>query len=712
MGIRRIFGKSAELDSLPAELKGVLEDMRRERSAFEAGLVRAAELTRSAEALSTSLRDGQQALEQLHAQLAEAGGVVEQLRSVKTQLDALAAGSQETGRQLEEASRLAARARTEAVALRPQLEVLEGLRNELPGLLEQVAPVRELDDRVRVVSARTKDVGTRQQALEAAISNAAERLAGVEERFGTIGGDIAGVTTRMERFEQTAADLRQLTTDAPTLRRELGTLKALAELVSQKLAALEGQRAAVDRATRRAEGLTELIEQVNRQVAEQQTNAKFLTALEERVAQLKQLHEALLVQTSETRRRQAEIEGLVRVQREGFESARTAMQDALSGFAFEREGLAAVHQRVQDLRETLKAVEERLPSLDATRAGLAEAEAAAQRLTARVAALGEEVTQVEASAEALGPLRQEIGRVQGEVGELVRRAEGAARPALAELEETERRVAELNEAIEGLAARTGQTEGQRAMLAGLAREIAARQSALDRAAAQLDRSAQLRAEATELGGRLDKELEGLRTRLVEAGELASRTDGQLMQFEERSRRLADEGTRLAALERRFAGMLEAAEKMERAVALLATRQASLDAVRDDLTRVFGVADATVERARTVAALQKEIEQRHQAIEELTDRLRALDRYGERLDTRQAQFAEAEHQLQSLDAHLADLKATLGTVLEQRAFLEKAVEATGALTFQTLHAESILAQLRSEGRTGGPGPGREPDAAGD
>ena len=712
MGIRRIFGKSAELEGLPAELRGVLEDMRRERSAFEAGLVRAGELTRTAEALSTSLGEARRSLEQLSGELAAAQGVAEQLRSVQAEIGRLEAGGRETRRQLEDATRLVAQARSEAGAVRPQLEALEGLRRELPGLLEQLAPVRELDGRIRDASDRTQAVGTRQQALDSAVADAAARLAEVEERFETIGGGIAGLTARMESFERTAADLRQLTTDAPVMRRELGTLKALAELVSQKVAALEGQRAAVERATRRAEGLTELMEQVNRQVAEQQTNAKFLTALEERVTQLKQMHEALLVQTSETRRRQAEIEGLVRVQREAFEGARTSMQDALSGFAFEREGLAAVHQRVQDLREALTAVEQRLPSLDATRAGLGEVEAAAQRLGARVAALGEEVSQVEMAVEALGPLRQEIGRVDGQARELVRRAEGATRPALTDLEETERRVSELNAAVEGLGARTTQAEGQRAVLADLAREIAARQTTLDRAVAQLERAAQLRGEAAELGARLDREVEALTARLTEAGEMAARTDGQLMQYEERSHRLADEGARLAALERRFAGVIEAAEKIERTAALLATRQASLDAVRDDLTRVFGVADATVEKARTVAALHKEIDQRHQAVEALTDRLRALDRYGERLDARQAQFTEAERQVQLLDAHLADLKATLGTVLEQRAFLEKAVEATGALTFQTMHAESILAQLRSEGGAGGPAAGREPDASSD
>ncbi len=703
MGIRRIFGKSAEPDVLTAEVKAVLDDMRRERSSFEAGLVRAADLVRSSEALSASLAETQRSVEALTARLASADALAGRVSAQQSDLDALARRGRETQERIEGIARSVDEARAAAEALRPELQELAAFKAEIPEVLERAAPVRELDGRLREAMDQAEALGRRHAEIGSRVDEAATKLEGMQERFDGIAGSLEGATTKMDAFERTAADLRQLMTDAPNLRRELGTLRALAEFVSQKLAALDGQRIAVERATRRAEGLTELMEQVDRQVAEQQGNAKFLTTLEERVQQLKTLHETLLTQSEETRRRQGEIDALVRAQREAFESARTAMQDALSGFTFEREGLAAVHQRVQDLREAVRSAEERMPALDAAQTGLADAEAAAERLGTRVAGLREEVDQVEASVETLAPVRQEIGRVEAAARELVRRVEHATQPAVTNLEETERRVAELNTAVEGLEARTGQVTGQQAVLAEVAREITVRQGALDRALAELARATELRKDTTELAARLDLETGALRTRLTEAGESAARAEGQLMQFEERSRRLAEEGARLTTLERRFSDVLEAAEKLERAAAALTSRQAALDAVRDDLTRVFGVAEATVEKARSVAALQKEIEQRRQAVDELAGRLRSLDRFGERLDARQAQFAEAEHQLQLLDAHLADMKATLGTVLEQRSFLEKAVEATGALTFQTVHAETILGKLRAEtGEAGAPG----------
>lgn len=711
MAIRRWFGKSVELETLPTELKGLLEDMRRERSAFEAALVRAADVVRVAEGLGVSVAQAQKSSEQLSPRLAILDGVSERLRSLQSELDGLAAVGRETREQMGATGRLVQAARSEVDALQPQLQEVIGLKGDLAWILEQTTRVREQEGQLRDAMARVEEGRKRQEEIGKGVANAASRLAEVQGRLDQIAAGVDGLTTRFEAFAQTAAELRQLTTDAPNLKRELGTLRTMAEFVSQKVAALEGQRDAVERATRRADGLTELMAQVDRQYAEQQTNAKFLAQLEERVHGLKQLHETLIEQTEEIRRRQREIEAQGRAQQEAFEGAGAAVQDALSGFAFERDGLAAMNQRVQDLREAVASVQQRLPALDAATAGLADVEATAQRLGARVATLQEEVAQVEAAAAALGPVREEISRAESVARELVHRTESVSRPAVTALDETERRVAELNEAVNGLERRAAQVDGHRAALAEMAREINSRQSALDRALAQLDRAVGLRAETAELAGRLEHESEALRSRLTQAGDAAARAEGQLAQIEERSRRLAEVETRLGTFERRYADLLDAGEKIERSQVVLDQRREALNAVHDDLTRLFGVADATVEKVRSVAALQKEIEQRRQVVEDMAGRLRQFDRYGEQLEARGRQFAEAERHLELLDAHLTDMKTQLGTVLEQRDFLEKVIETAATLAFQTMQAESVLAQLREAGgeadagSTGGKGGGR-------
>ena len=125
----------------------------------------------------------------------------------------------------------------------------------------------------------------------------------------------------------------------------------------------------------------------------------------------------------------------------------------------------------------------------------------------------------------------------------------------------------------------------------------------------------------------------------------------------------------------------------------------MDAVRDELTRLFGIADSTATQVRTVVALQKEIDQRRTALEEVSSRLRDLDRQGERVEERAHQFEEAEQRLAQLDAHVSGLRATLETVLEQKDFLDRVIETAGALSFQTMQAEGVLTQLRQEHEKG-------------
>jgi chromosome segregation ATPase len=711
MGIRGLFGKSVDLEALPAELKGVLEDMRRERGAFEAALVRAADVVKSAEALAASVAQAQKASAELGARVAVVEGVSERIQSLQSDLEGLAPGVREARELMGETGSLVQVARSEVDAIRPQLVEVIGLKGDLAGVLAQAKHLKELDVQLRGAVALEEELRGRQEELGRGVTDAAARLNEGQERSERIAAGVDGLTARVEAFTQTAAELKQLMSDAPNLKRELGTLRAMAEFVSQKVAALEGQRDGVERATKRAEALTELMAQVDRQFAEQQTNARFLTQLEERVHGLRELHETLSEQAEGIRGRQLEIEAQSRTLQEAFERGGAAVQDALSGFAFEREGLAAMNQRVQELRKAVEAVQQRLPALDTAAAGLADVEAAAQRLGERVATVHEEVARVEAAAAVLGSVREEIVRAESEAREVVRRTEKMSRPSLTVLEEAEKRVAELNSAIGGLERRAAQAEGYRASLAEMALEITTRQSALDGALAKLDHAVKLRAEMAELAERLEGEAQALRSRLTEAGDAAAHAEVQLTEFEGRSRRLSEVGTRLGTFERRYAELVEAGERIERAQALLDQRREALDAVGEDLARLFGVADETVEKVRAVAALQKEIEKRRRAMEEMAERLRQFDRYGEQLDARERQFEEAERHLQLLDAHLADMKTTLGTVLEQRDFLDKVVETTGTLAFQTMQAESVLGQLREErgeggsGVTGGKGPGR-------
>ena len=198
---------------------------------------------------------------------------------------------------------------------------------------------------------------------------------------------------------------------------------------------------------------------------------------------------------------------------------------------------------------------------------------------------------------------------------------------------------------------------------------------------------------------LERDTDLLREKLDGAAEAARRADRQLDDLGDRSRRFEEVRAKVERFEQRFAALLGAEESVERALARAAERQATVDAVRDDLTRLFGIADSTATQVRTVVALQKEIDQRRTALEEVSSRLRDLDRQGERVEERAHQFEEAEQRLAQLDAHVSGLQATLETVLEQKDFLDRVIETAGALSFQTMQAEGVLTQLRQEHEKG-------------
>ena len=699
MALRNMFGKDLDLGSLPAELRGLLEDMRKERSAFEAAVVRSAETQRIAEELGAQVAKAQQQVGPLTERLAGLQDLAAQVEAIRKASDAATAATGTTSAQLDETRKIVTVSRTELDGLREKLQEALALKKDVAGLLAEQGRITELAARLKETADRATQVQAVHDRVQQGSEEATRRLATMDERFDKVGADAAAFLERAAGFERTAEELRQLMSDLPNVKRELGALRAMADVVTQKTAAVEGQRDAVDRATKGAERLAELVGQVDRQLQEQQGNLGFLERLEEQVRELKDLHATLLERAEEVRKEQRTIDEDARAQREAFDRNREMVQDALAGFAYERDGLAAMNQRVMQMRETLAAVEQRLPSLDAVKSALEQTGTAADQLAARVAAVAEEVHQVEATSATLRDVRGEAQGIAATARELLSRAEGLSRPAMKSLEETERRVVDLNTTLDALERRAAQLDGHRTAISELNHDLATRQGALDAAVTQLDQATALREEASRMVSQLERDTDLLREKLDGSAEAARRADRQLDELGDRSRRFEEVRAKVERFELRFTALLGAEESVERALARAAERQTAVDAVRDDLTRLFGIADSTATQVRTVVALQKEIDQRRTALEEVSSRLRDLDRQGERVEERAHQFEEAEQRLAQLDAHVSGLQATLETVLEQKDFLDRVIETAGALSFQTMQAEGVLTQLRQEHEKG-------------
>jgi chromosome segregation ATPase len=595
--LKNLFGKDVQVDKLPAELKTLIEQMRHERTVYEA-------LVKRSEQLHTAVAPLQQKLAQLEQRLAPFDKLAGQVDQFQKNAESLEESQRSTSEGLEQARAFVQATQGELDGLKGQLAEVVAAKAELPGVLELVKPLGALrsetstiEQRVQDLSRQLEQVQSRHEQIAGDSAAGLARLAKVEQGLTSAAGRVDGFATRAETLESTFAQLQQLLKEVPDVKRELSTLNVLAEYVTRKVAAIESQKEMVERATQRAERLTELTSQVDRQLQEQHENAKFLERLETNVDEIKKLHETALQHAGEVDKQYKGLDEGSRRLAADFAAQRDALKQAVGNFTFDREGLEALSQRITELRTAVSATERQLPALEEARAGLSAVEGDAQRL------------------------RETVQDLAGQVGELKTAAE-AARAAQGQVRQLQETVAELAQRMEVLSP-----------------------------------------------GRLSEELD------------------------QRAQQMDEARARVARLETQLAGWDAMEERTARALALADERRQAVEALKADLQRVFDVADGAVSQVRAVVELQQQIDQRHEALDPVLEKLRDLDRQGEALEARQKRFAEAEQHVARLDALLIDLQSTFQTVVDQKEFLERVVETAGNLALQTMQAEAAIATLR-------------------
>ena len=99
----------------------------------------------------------------------------------------------------------------------------------------------------------------------------------------------ASTALRVAALGQTLKDLTQAAADATQTKRQLGTLKALADTVTQKVSALEQQREIVERTTSQVAHLHDLMREVDAKTRKHEESAKALGELESKVSELSAL---------------------------------------------------------------------------------------------------------------------------------------------------------------------------------------------------------------------------------------------------------------------------------------------------------------------------------------------------------------------------------------------------------------------------------------
>src|SRR2546428_1009623 len=424
----KLFGHATTPAQLPAELRSILAQMQRERVAFEG--------------LTTGARDATQQLTQITQPIAEAQKVVAELQGRVKALERLVPVLATLDQQTEGVSRTQRRTEThvqrtagEGKTLRTEIEQLRAtfdaalaLKGDLTSLLESASGLKSLSADADTLTGQVRDLSNtfdrarqRKDELNRGAEAAAARLHALEERHQQVQGSVGAAQTRVTGLEEGFAHLTQAAADAADTKRQLSTLKALADYVTQKVAVLEQQRDVVDRALGQATQLDDVMRDIDAKIRTHEANAKNLGALETRVTELHALYGDLLAQSRDVSTRHEQISQTDRELQGRLNELGDEVQRTVQRFELENQGLDAVGQRIVELRGTLTDMETRCRSLDESARTIGDVRSQADGLETRLAGIADTVAQLETQGERLGAVRSDAERLAQTVEQMTQR---------------------------------------------------------------------------------------------------------------------------------------------------------------------------------------------------------------------------------------------------------------------------------------------------
>src|SRR2546422_1963438 len=306
MAAWKLFGRDVTTEQLPAELRSILAQMQRERVAFEALTNAARESAQSLTKLTQPISDAQKTVGELQARVKALERLMPVLATLDEQTEAVSRVQRRTDTQLTSTTEDAKRLRGEIEELRGTLEQALALKNDLTGFLELGGGFKalrmdadKLGAEVREITQGFDRVRERQEELRRSGEAVATRLNAFEERQQQAQGGVAATESRVTALMQSLKDLAQSAAEAAQTKRQLGTLKALADGVTQKVAALEQQREVVERTSAQVAQLHDVMREVDGKIRRHEESAKSLGAIETKVAQLQAVHAEVLASADE-----------------------------------------------------------------------------------------------------------------------------------------------------------------------------------------------------------------------------------------------------------------------------------------------------------------------------------------------------------------------------------------------------------------------------
>jgi len=677
--LKSLMGSGQAEAALSQHAQEIIERMDRERVKLEEATRKAEEATARLSQFTQSVTEADRKVSAVNVRIGQAEkdvkgveAVVPQVTALKEEVENLFKGQRRAEAQLSKASEQMEQIQSAAAEIGHKADLALCLKDDLAEFLGLKAPFEELKGRtdglartLDSLSERIAEIDREQEQITHAHELGESRFKASEERSQQLYAKVEAAAGKVGELRQVMGDLAHVAEGTADTKRQLITLQALTDSVGQKIAAIEQQREVVERATRQASNLGDLVRNVDLQLRKQEERAQTMRDLRAEIVRLTSERAEFQKQAEDINARQQRVIDVDQATRARLNSLETELKASVERVTLEREGMDAVSQRIVDLRRDLANFEERFNVLEDSTRKLPELQATVGELSGRLGTIASDIERLDELGQRAQSIRADLKRIDDTVATVGKRLEGIeeAQPGveamLRDFNELRRSQEALRDALDQVqfAAtevrrfRDDQNETERwmAALQQLVNEAQSKFRELNAARPTIDL--------------VRKEVERVTTALDSIEDRESFLNDM-------DKRLSEVGTVCSELDERSSGLLSRMKAADGKLESLASRADEAGEVEKAVTRAATSLEALEQRSTEFAESMTELEGRSHDLEALSQRMEQL---GRELDKRQNTLEKSAEHLERASELRHEAATTVRELEEQASRFTDALE---------------------------------------
>ena len=674
-------GENAAAKAASAELIKLIRVAREQKTMLEAAL-------NQVETKSSSLSQTAKSLERVEKRAVTAGGRLDDLEGQAAALTSQTRSLDEAASKIDAVIKRGEAAEQLVIRLTAPDGQLETHRQALQRLDAQAAETRASIDALSQERAVVEDVRRSLRDAQGGAAQSAEQLARLQAELQVLRGQAPelaeeyGRLKAMAREEREYADrvmgavreiekkigaLTSLDELSKTTEERLASLTSLAEHVSLKVKALEGQRDVVERALLETNRLNEMVWAMDAQVTKLSDSGKHITRTEELLERLETLStdttahletgtkakDELAREIAKTQRDAKEFSdfartyldrvGLARMESNALEQRLSALTTGMGDVEARLETAAAKERSLAAVGQRIDATIQRVGELSAHGDELARRQEALRPLQDRLSHIEELSKRTATQMDHLARARQDLDVLRGEFQDLSQMTVEVAKTrdsltsdrlaieaTTARLAAFHARLPEIDGKLDGVLSRLQQVDDAAEKAERIGEDSVMLDQQLTKLRARSEFVELLHARVNELNVLASHIGEQLKTQLAREGDLEqmrSATDGLAVQLRDVEQRVVEVSTtqtqlvplkrQVATLEKQIAKVLDGVNNAQLEAGALAGQEKRLASLLDE---VRTVSTDVADRLRQVRGLADELKRASAASEEMSAEL--------------------------------------------------------------------------------------------